>query len=133
VGEGNENLVYLSPWDLKRSFTLRKILRHGTSGFTSLPNEGVLRIFIALKNPLPWPGSNQQPLGPVASTLTSTPPRRHPRRTVTVTVYAVVSDKVSHTLRPLLICCASPLESKSFLIHLPQLSGDYQHRHLVVK
>ena len=25
-------------------------LRHGTNGFTSLPNEGVLRIFFALKN-----------------------------------------------------------------------------------
>jgi hypothetical protein len=29
-----------------------------------------------LKNPFPWPGSNPQPLGPVASTLTTTPPRR---------------------------------------------------------
>jgi hypothetical protein len=38
--------------------------------------EGVLRIFIALKNPLPLPGSNPQPLGPVASTLITTPPRR---------------------------------------------------------
>jgi hypothetical protein len=37
VGKGNENLVYLSPWDFKRSFTCHKILRHGTSGFTSNP------------------------------------------------------------------------------------------------
>jgi hypothetical protein len=29
VGEGNENLVYPSPWDFKRSFTCCKILRHG--------------------------------------------------------------------------------------------------------
>jgi hypothetical protein len=36
----------------------------------------VLRIFIALKNPSPWPGSNSRPLGPVARTLTTTPPRR---------------------------------------------------------
>jgi hypothetical protein len=36
----------------------------------------VLRIFIALKTPSPWPGSSPQPLGPVASTLTTTPPRR---------------------------------------------------------
>jgi hypothetical protein len=36
----------------------------------------VLRIFIALKNASPWPGSNPKPLGPVASTLTSIPPRR---------------------------------------------------------
>jgi hypothetical protein len=49
MGEGNENLVYTSPWNFKRSLTCRKILRHGTSGFTSHPKEGVLRIFIALK------------------------------------------------------------------------------------
>ena len=29
-------------------------LRHGTNGFTSLPKEGVLRIFFALKNPRTW-------------------------------------------------------------------------------
>jgi hypothetical protein len=62
------------PWDFRRSFTCRKIL-HGTSGFTSHPKEGVLRIFIALKNPSPWSGSNPLPLGPVASTLTTTPPK----------------------------------------------------------
>jgi hypothetical protein len=36
----------------------------------------VLRIFITLKNPSSWPGSNPKPLGPVAITLTSIPPRR---------------------------------------------------------
>jgi hypothetical protein len=36
----------------------------------------VLRILIALKNPSPWPGLNPQPLGPVTSRLTTTPPRR---------------------------------------------------------
>jgi hypothetical protein len=36
----------------------------------------VLRIFIAVKNPSLWPGSNPQPLDLVASTLTTTPPRR---------------------------------------------------------
>jgi hypothetical protein len=51
MGEGNENLVYSSPWDFKRSFTCRKVLREGTSGFTFHPKEGVLRIFIVLKNP----------------------------------------------------------------------------------
>jgi hypothetical protein len=74
VGKGNENLVYPHPWDFKRDFTCRKILRHETSGFTSHPKEGVLRIFIALKNPSPWRCSNPQPLGPVASTLITTPP-----------------------------------------------------------
>jgi hypothetical protein len=75
MGEENENLVCPSLWDFKRSLTCRKILRHGTSGF-SVREEVVLRIFIALKNPSPWLGSNAQPLGPVASTLTTTPPRR---------------------------------------------------------
>jgi hypothetical protein len=40
----------------KGSFTCRKILRHGADGFTSPPREGVLRIFIALKNPSPSAG-----------------------------------------------------------------------------
>jgi hypothetical protein len=75
-GKGNENLVYTSLWDFKRSFTCHKILRHGTSGFTSHLKEGVLRNFITLKNPPPWPGSNPQPFVPVASALTTTPPSR---------------------------------------------------------
>jgi hypothetical protein len=38
--------------------------------------EGVLQIFTALKKNLsPWLELNPQPLGPVASTLTTTPPR----------------------------------------------------------
>jgi hypothetical protein len=76
MDEGYENLVYPFPWDFKTSFTCRKILRHGPFGFTSHPKEGVLRIIIAPKNPSPWPGPNPQPLGPVASILTTTPPRR---------------------------------------------------------
>jgi hypothetical protein len=48
MGKGNENLVYPSPWDFKSSFTRRKILRHGTS----IRKEGVLWIFIAIKNHL---------------------------------------------------------------------------------
>jgi hypothetical protein len=60
---------------LKGSSTCRKILRHGTSGFTSHPKEGLLRIFIALKNPSPRPGLNPRPLGAVARKLTTTPPR----------------------------------------------------------
>jgi hypothetical protein len=50
----------------------------GPPALLPIRKEGVLRIFIALKNPSPWPGSNPQPLGPVASTLTITPPRRLP-------------------------------------------------------
>jgi hypothetical protein len=48
MGEGNENLVYPSPWDFKRSLTRRKILRHGIFGFTSHSNKDVLRIFIEI-------------------------------------------------------------------------------------
>jgi hypothetical protein len=44
--------------------------------------EGVLQIFIIHKNPSPWLGLNPQPLGPVASTLTTTPPR-HRAKVVT--------------------------------------------------
>jgi hypothetical protein len=80
MDEGNENLIYSSPWDLKRSLiTCGKILRHGTSGFTSHPKLSVLRIFIALKalkNPSPWPGSNPRLLCPVASTLITKPPSK---------------------------------------------------------
>jgi hypothetical protein len=51
-------------------------LRHVTDGFTSPPKEVVLRIFITLKkNHRPRSGSNPRTLGPVASTLTTSPPR----------------------------------------------------------
>jgi hypothetical protein len=48
----------------------------GPAALLPIREERVLRIFIALKNPSPWPGSNPKPLGPVASTLTTTPPKR---------------------------------------------------------
>jgi hypothetical protein len=48
----------------------------GPSGFTSHPKEGVLRIFVALKILSPRPGLKTRPSGPVASTLTTTPPKR---------------------------------------------------------
>jgi hypothetical protein len=57
-------------WYVNGFLTCRKILRHVTSGFTSPPKEGVLRILS------PWPGLNLRSLGPVASTLNTTPPRR---------------------------------------------------------
>jgi hypothetical protein len=63
-------------WYVNGSLTCRKILRHGTSGFTSHSKENVLRILIALKNLCPQPGLNLRPLGPVASRLTTTPPKR---------------------------------------------------------
>jgi hypothetical protein len=72
-GQKSENFAYQYLKYLKGSLTCRKILRHGTSGFTSHPKEGVLRIFIVLENPSPSPGLNPWPLGPVASTLTTIP------------------------------------------------------------
>jgi hypothetical protein len=77
MGDKNENLalriifVHTCKWFL----TCLKILWNGADGFTSPPKEGVLRIFIALKNQSPRPGLNPRTLGPVASTLTITPPR----------------------------------------------------------
>jgi hypothetical protein len=56
-------------------FTHCKILRHGASGVISPPKKGVLRIFIALKNPSPRQGLNLQTLGPMANMLTITPSR----------------------------------------------------------
>jgi hypothetical protein len=60
---------------MQGSFTCHKVLQHEASYFASHPKEGVLRTFIAIKNPSPQPGLNPHPLGPVASTLTTTPPR----------------------------------------------------------
>jgi hypothetical protein len=49
---GSDNFVYSSLWDFKS-----KILRHGTFPlYFPFREEDVLRIFIALKNPSPWPG-----------------------------------------------------------------------------
>jgi hypothetical protein len=70
-GRRSENFAYQYLKYLKGSSTCRKILRHGTSGFTSHPKESLLRIFIALKNPSPRPCLNPRPLGPVTSTLTT--------------------------------------------------------------
>ncbi|KDR12752.1 hypothetical protein L798_13056 [Zootermopsis nevadensis] len=50
-------------------------LRHGTAGFASPPKEVVLRIFIILKIHRPRPCLNLRTLGPVASMLTTSPPR----------------------------------------------------------
>jgi hypothetical protein len=72
MGEGNENLVYPSRVTSRVLLHAVKSYDMGPSGFTSHPRGSVLRIFIALKNKSPWPGSNPQTLGPVASTLTTT-------------------------------------------------------------
>jgi hypothetical protein len=49
-----------------------KMLRHEADGFTSPPKEGVLRICIALKNPLFRRGLNPRILGSVTVTVTVT-------------------------------------------------------------
>jgi hypothetical protein len=59
---------FVRTWKL--FFTCRKVLRHGASGFTSHPKEGVLHIFIALKNLSPRRDLSLWPLGPVTGTLT---------------------------------------------------------------
>ena len=50
-------------------------LRHGTNGFTSLPKEGVLRIFFALKNPTASAGLEPANLGTKGQHATSGPPK----------------------------------------------------------
>jgi hypothetical protein len=67
-------ILYISIWDTS---TCCKILRHGADSFVSPPNEDMLRIFIAFKNPSPLTGLNPRSLDPAASTLTNTPPRLH--------------------------------------------------------
>ena len=50
-------------------------LRHGTKGFTSLPKEGVLRIFFALKNLTTSAGFEPANLGTKGQHATSRPPK----------------------------------------------------------
>jgi hypothetical protein len=51
MGEGNEKLVYSSLWDFNSSFSRHKILRHGTSGFTSHPKgRSAVDFYRALKS-----------------------------------------------------------------------------------
>jgi hypothetical protein len=73
-GRRSENFAHQYLKYLEGYLTCLKILWHGTSGFTFHPKEGMLRIFVALINPLPRPGLNPRLLGPKASTLTTTQP-----------------------------------------------------------
>jgi hypothetical protein len=56
----------------------------------------VLRIFIALKNPAPWPGSNPQLLGPVANTLSTTPPKGHETRNSPTSIRQLLRVLLTH-------------------------------------
>jgi hypothetical protein len=77
----SENFAYQYLKYLKGSLTCCKTLRHGASGFSSHSKEVVRRILNALESPSPRPCLSPRPLGPVASTLTTTPLRR-PRRII---------------------------------------------------
>jgi hypothetical protein len=69
-------ILPISIWNTSRDLLQAvKSYDMGPSRFTSHPKEGVLRIFIALKNPSPRSGLSPRPLGPVASSLTTIPPR----------------------------------------------------------
>ena len=50
-------------------------LRHGTNGFTSLPKEGVLRIFFSLKNPTASAGFEPANWGSKGQHATFRPPK----------------------------------------------------------
>jgi hypothetical protein len=60
---------------LKCSSTCYKILQYGADCSSSPLKEGMLQIFITLKNPSPSAGCEPTNLGPMASTLTTRPPR----------------------------------------------------------
>jgi len=58
-----------------RGFLHAVNLRHGTDSFTSLPKEGVLRIFFALKNPTASAGFEHTNFGSKGQHDTSRPPK----------------------------------------------------------
>jgi hypothetical protein len=72
--EGNEKFCLFIPVGLKEFFYIPvKSYDMGPPALLHIREEGVLRIFIPLKNPSLWPGIEPSILGPVASTLTTTP------------------------------------------------------------
>jgi hypothetical protein len=60
----------------KFSITCRTILPHRADGFISSPKDGVLRTFVAPKNPSSQPDLNPVTSSPMASTLNITVPRK---------------------------------------------------------
>jgi hypothetical protein len=65
LGKGNDEFCLLSIFvhTSKGSLICLKILRHEANGFASPPKEGVLWIFIALKNPSSSAGIEPAELG----------------------------------------------------------------------
>jgi hypothetical protein len=88
--------VHTSKW----FFTCCKLLWHGANSCTSTLKQGMLQIFIALKNRSPWLGLNPRTLGPMASTLTITPPWWLPE-----TCYWYCSTRGHSTSELLISCC----------------------------
>jgi hypothetical protein len=73
----DEENDYFSPCEVFL-FILPKLFSYAVKYYDMgppAPKEVLLRIIIAPKNPLPRPGLNPRTLGPVARTLTITPPR----------------------------------------------------------
>jgi hypothetical protein len=76
LATGNDNFVYSSLWDFKSSFTCRNVLWHGTFPLYFPSEKKVCCGFLStLKIHRLGRVFNPQPLGPVTSTLTTTPPR----------------------------------------------------------
>jgi hypothetical protein len=78
LGEENDEfglMEYLCAY-FEGIFNMQKNLPSSGRRLYFPDEEGVLQIFIVLKNPLPEPGLNSRTLDPVASTITITPPRR---------------------------------------------------------
>jgi hypothetical protein len=61
---------------LRSDFACRKVLRNGAVWFNSPPKEGVLLVYVSLKNPSSRPGLNTRTLDLVIRSLTATPPKR---------------------------------------------------------
>jgi hypothetical protein len=66
-GRRSESFAHQCVRYINGSLRCRKMLLLGAFGFTSHQKEGVLRIFISLKNPSPRPDLNPRPLGPVVA------------------------------------------------------------------
>ena len=79
-------------------------MRHGTNGFTSLPKEGVLRIFLALKNPRAAAGFEPANLGTEGQHATSRPPKLLGSYRIGANALAV-SNTVYRFYRVLSSCC----------------------------
>jgi hypothetical protein len=73
---------------------MQQILRYGTDGFSSPPNEIVLEISIALKNLLSSWGLNPQSLSPVASPI----PLDHRRRLALDRKYSSLDIEIRKTI-----------------------------------